>query len=171
MELITQLKQDGIAKGLCRLWQGKLKPGLSVGELARLYIDGIDFCISEDYPTLPFLREHFKGKCEEYGVFIDDELMAHNKPSMVLNGACKAMVDCDEYSVSNIYIRHTSKASVTVSGNAIATIDLFDKAELFLSVVNDGKAIVNVYGDEARLTNCTPSNGNIKVIKKERKTY
>jgi len=62
MELIEQLKTDGINKGLCRLWQRKLHNGLSTEELVKLYIKGIDFCISENYPTLDFLRENFKGK-------------------------------------------------------------------------------------------------------------
>lgn len=52
MEIVEQLKQDGIEKGLCRLWQMKLKSGLSVAELSDLYIRGIDFCVSEDYQLL-----------------------------------------------------------------------------------------------------------------------
>ena len=73
MEVVAQLKQDGIEKGLCRLWQMKLKSGLSVAELSDLYIRGIDFCVSEDYPTLDFMRSNFRGQCEPYGIYIDDE--------------------------------------------------------------------------------------------------
>lgn len=148
MELIQQLKQDGIDKGLCRLWQGKLRAGLSTEELAKLYIKGIDFCISEDYPTLNFLREHFKGKCEPFGVYVDDEIPSTaNKPDMVLNGACKAMLEYDGYSVSRLYVRHDSEVAVIVSDNAIVTIDLFDNATLHLSVIgNDANVSINAYG-------------------------
>lgn len=52
MELVQQLKEDGKAKGLCRMWQMKLKTGLDYEQLIQLYIRGIDFCISENYPTL-----------------------------------------------------------------------------------------------------------------------
>ena len=75
MELVQQLKEDGKAKGLCRMWQMKLRTGLDYEQLIQLYIKGIDFCISENYPTLDFIREHFKGKCEVYGVFVDDEVL------------------------------------------------------------------------------------------------
>ena len=68
MELIEQLKQDGIAKGLCQPWQNKLRDGVSMKRLVDLYVRGIDFCIKNDYPTLDFIRENFKGKCEPYGV-------------------------------------------------------------------------------------------------------
>lgn len=151
MELIEQLKSDGIDKGLCRPWQKKLKAGLSVAELAKLYIKGIDFCISEDYPTLDFLREHFKGACEPFGVYVDDEIPpTKNKPDMVLNGACKAMLEYDGYSVSRLYVRHDSEVAVIVSDNAIVTIDLFDNAKLHLSVVGKEAAVsVNVFGNNA----------------------
>ena len=94
MELVQQLKEDGKAKGLCRMWQMKLRTGLDYEQLIQLYIKGIDFCISENYPTLDFIREHFKGKCEVYGVFVDDEVTDKvNLPDVVLNGDCKAMLE------------------------------------------------------------------------------
>lgn len=149
MELIEQLKTDGINKGLCRLWQRKLHNGLSTEELVKLYIKGIDFCISENYPTLDFLRENFKGKSEPFGVFIDDELPPmKNEPDVVLNGACKAMLEYDGYSVSRLYVRHDSEVAVIVSDNAIVTIDLFDNATLHLSVIgNDANVSINAYGE------------------------
>lgn len=149
MELIEQLKTDGINKGLCRLWQRKLHNGLSTEELVKLYIKGIDFCISENYPTLDFLRENFKGKSEPFGVFIDDELPPmKNEPDVVLNGACKAMLEYDGYSVSRVYARHDSHSAVNVSDNAIVTIDAFDNSYLYVAVAGtDAKVLVNLYGN------------------------
>lgn len=147
MELVHQIKQDGIAKGLCRLWQMKLKPGLGVDSLAELYIRGIDFCIKNDYPTLDFLRTNFKGKCEDYGVYVDDEVVEKNRKDVVLNGSCKAMLEYDGFAVSNIYIRHNSKASVNVGDHAIVTIDIFDNSYLAIAVAGKyAKVLVNVYG-------------------------
>lgn len=148
MELIDQLKKDGIDKGLCRLWQGKLRNGMTTEQLAQLYIQGIDFCISEDYPTLDFLRTHFKGVCEPFGVFVDDCVTEReNAPDTVLNGACKAMLAYDGYTVSRLYVRHTSIAGVAAVDNAIVTIDLFNDAELHLAATGNAKVLVNVYGD------------------------
>lgn len=147
MELVHQIKQDGIAKGLCRLWQMKLKPGLGVDSLAELYIRGIDFCIKNDYPTLDFLRTNFKGKCEDYGVYVDDEVVEKNRKDVVLNGDCKAMLEYDGFAVSNIYIRHNSKSSVNVGDHAIVTIDIFDNSYLAIAVAGKyAKVLVNVYG-------------------------
>ena len=149
MDVIKELKNDGINKGLCRLWQMKLKPGLNVEELAKLYVRGIDFCIINDYPTLDFIRDNFKGKCELYGVFVDDEERSiKNLPDVVLNGNCKSMMEYDGYTVSRIYARHNSKVSVNVSDHAIVTIDAFDNTDLVVAVAGkDAQVMVNMYGD------------------------
>ena len=149
MELVQQLKEDGKAKGLCRMWQMKLRTGLDYEQLIQLYIKGIDFCISENYPTLDFIREHFKGKCEVYGVFVDDEVTDKvNVPDVVLNGDCKAMLEYDGYSVSRVYARHDSHSAVNVSDNAIVTIDAFDNSYLYVAVAGtDAKVLVNLYGN------------------------
>lgn len=168
MELIHKIKQDGIAKGLCRLWQMKLKPDLEVDALADLYIRGIDFCIKNDYPTLDFMRTNFKGKCEAYGVYVDDEVVERNRKDIVLNGDCKAMLEYDGFAVSSIYIRDNSKASVSVCDHAIVTIDVFDNSYLVVSVAgSDAEVLVNVYGNA---TVETVGDG-VKVIRTNKKTY
>lgn len=153
MELVEQLRKDGTDKGLCRLWQMKLRGNLGTEALVRLYIKGIDFCISEDYPTLDFLRTHFKGRCEPYGVYIDEDMpVLANKPDLVLNGVCRGMLEYDGYSVSRLYVRHDTEIAVNVSDHAVLTIDIFNKAKLHIAVIgNDANVILNVYGDNATI--------------------
>lgn len=153
MELVEQLRKDGTEKGLCLLWQRKLHGNLDTEALVKLYIKGIDFCICEDYPTLDFLRAHFKGSSEPYGVYIDEDMPTlANKPDLVLNGACRGMLEYDGYSVSRLYVRHSSETAVNVSDHAIVTIDLFDTSKLHLSVVgDDASVIINVYGSKAQI--------------------
>lgn len=168
MEPITQLRTDGAGKGLCRLYQMKLRDGLSVKELADLYKEGIDFCISNDYPTLDFLREHYKGRCEEYGVYVDEPTgQLLNVPYLVTNGACKLIAEYTGFSVARIFARHTTEGAVNVTDFAHVTIDLFDNAHLVVAVAgSDAQVFVNVYGD-ARVD--TIGSG-IKVNHKHKKT-
>lgn len=168
MELVQQLKKDGIDKGLCRLWQMKLRQDIDYKSLIELYIRGIDFCIMNDYPTVDFIREHFKGKCEEFGVFIDDDVEQKNAPNIVLNGNCRAFLEYDGYSVANIYARHNTRGSVNVSDNSIVTIDIFDDSDLNVATAgDDAKVFVNVYGN----ANVECLGSGIKVINKNKKTY
>ena len=130
------------------MWQMKLKQGLSVQSLVELFIRGIDFCIKKDYPTLGFMRKNFKGTCEAYGAYVDDEVVERNRQNVVLNGDCKAMLEYDGYVVSNIYIRHNSKAAVSVGDHAVVTIDAFDNSYLAIAVAgSDARVFVNVYGN------------------------
>lgn len=174
MELTEQLKKDGIDKGLCRLWQMKLKAGLTTKELVGLYIKGIDFCISNDYPTLDFLRAQFTGKCEPFGVFVDDDVPPlENEPNIVLNGKCRAMLEYNGYSVSNLFVRHDSECAVCVSDHAVATIDLFDNARLHLSIADsDAKVVVNIHGASATFDYVGGEKpDNLKLIYNNKTTY
>lgn len=172
MELVEQLRKDGTEKGLCRLWQMKLRGNLDTEALVKLYIKGIDFCICEDYPTLDFLRTHFKGNSEPYGVYIDEDMPTlANKPDLVLNGACRGMLEYGEYSVSRLYVRHTSEIVVNVSDHAILTIDLFDNSKLHLSVVgDDASVILNVYGSNATIDFVDGEKPNCVIVNYNNKT-
>lgn len=169
MELVDQLKQDGVAKGLCRIWRGKLRSGVSMEDLIKLYIKGIDFCISEDYPTLDFIRSNFKGKCEPYGAFVDDEISERkNAPDTVLNGFCKAMLEYDGYSVSRAFIRHDSQVAINASDYAMVTIDAFDNANLVVATAGqDAQVFVNLYGNAQ--AECIGAGIQVKRLNK--KTY
>ncbi len=169
MELNKQLKQDGIAVGLCAQYQGLLDRSDTVEKMVRLFIRGIDFCIKNDYPTLDFMRKNFKGKSEPFGAYVDDEITGlRNAPDIVMNGGCKALLEYDEYSVSRIYIRHSSQAAVNVSDHAIVTIDAFDNSHLVVAVAGgNAQVIVNKYGDAQ--VECIGSG--IKVNSINKKTY
>lgn len=169
MELAKQLKTDGIAKGLCQQYQGLIERCENTGQLVGLFFRGIDFCIKKDYPTLDFIRENFKGKCEAYGVFVDAEIQdLKNAENVALNGDCKAMLEYDGYSVSNLFVRHNSQVSVNVSGRAVLDIDAFDNSNLVVAVAgNTARVRVTLYGNAH--VQCMGSG--IKVIKKNQKTY
>lgn len=169
MGLIQQLKQDGVEKGLCQEWQNKLKEGVSMKRLVNLYVRGIDFCVGNDYPTLDFIRENFKGKCEPYGVFVDEkELQLLDVPDVVLQGECKGILTYDGYSVCRAYIRHSSDVTIKVSGNAHLTVDVFDDVTMKLDVVgSNARVLVNKYGD-ARVEF---SGVGVKVVSQNKKTY
>ena len=169
MNTIQQLKQDAISKGICSRWQSKFKDEMSLKRLVRMYVKGIDFCISEDYPTLAFLRTEMKGKCEPYGVFIDDIVQWHNASDVVLNGTCKAELKYNEYSVSRLYVRHDSTADVIVSGNALVTIDAFDNSVLNVVASEKCKVVIAQYGNSK--VNIKQGLENVSVKFMNKKTY
>ena len=167
--LIEQLKKDAIAKGLCELWQSKFKTDLSLEMLSKMYIKGIDFCISEDYPTLDFLRDEMKGQCELYGIFIDDIIQNSNLKDVVLNGNCKAELSYFGYSVCRIYARHGSVVNIEASENSYLTIDCFDNSVLNINTTDKSKVTVAQYGNS--IVNVRGNLENIVIRKMNKKTY
>lgn len=169
METILQLKVDGTNKGLCDQWQSKLTKTSGVKRLSDLFFRGIDFCISEDFPTLEFMRENFKGKAEKHGIFIDHEIKyEENFPHMVLNGDCNASLLYDQYNVSQLYVRHKSKVKVVVKDHAILTIDAFDDSQIDIETLsNSCKAFVNLYGN----ANVIHKGTRVVIRKKNKETY
>lgn len=171
-KLIQVLKSDAIGKGLCVPWQSKFKQGMSIEALVKMYIKGIDFCISENYPALDFLRTEFKGICEPYGVFIDESgISLHNHPDIVLNGTCSAELDYSGYSVSRIYARHESKIKVEASGNSRVTIDAFDKSHTVICAKDTSNVVISLYGTATvEILSQTPTS-KIKIIHTNKETY
>ncbi|MGE9617100.1 MAG: hypothetical protein ACQPRJ_06115 [Solitalea-like symbiont of Acarus siro] len=137
-----------------------------------MYVQGIDFCINNNYPSLEFLRQEFKGKGEPYGLFIDEtNLLLTNPKSVVLNGSCLASLNYDNYSVSRLYVRHDSKANITLIGNAILTIDAFDDSKLSVTVKDNSKAIIHLRGMAQAKTIKKDPQAGIKIIQTSTNTY
>lgn len=167
MELKDQLKSEGIAKGLCLAFQRKLDQCGSVADMAALFVQGIDFCVSNDYPTLDFMRK-YRGKCEPYGIFIDDDVDVSDMQDVVLNGKCRAFLSYGGYTVARVVARHDTQGAVNVSDYAHVTIDALDNSALTVAVAGScAKVLVNVYGDAQ--IKCIGSG--IQVINKLKKTY
>ncbi|MGV8135923.1 MAG: hypothetical protein AB2L20_11970 [Mangrovibacterium sp.] len=122
--------------------------------MARMFVKGIDFCISENYPTLEFLRQNFMGLLIEHNIFIDDkDIVRVNVPDVVLNGDCIANLFYSGYTVSRLYIRHDSKATILTDGHSILTIDAFDNATVNIDILESSKVIINLYGNAKAVPN------------------
>lgn len=169
MDLTLQIKQDGAAKGMCQTFQNLLTEGLPVQRLSTLFFKGIDFCISSDFPTLPFLRENIGNKGEEYGFYLDNRhIMEVNRQKLVLNGECRARVQYQNCNVGKLYVRHNSSAQLFVSGRSTVTIDAFDDSHLNIIVAGkDSQVFVYLYGNAT----CSFVGQGVKVTHKNKTTY
>ena len=70
MEVNKRLARDAKKKGICEEWYGRLIDTKGKDELIKMYLEGIDFCLSNEYPSNEFIRQHFVGACEAYGVAV-----------------------------------------------------------------------------------------------------
>ena len=108
MDLAKELARQAKKKGICKPWYNELKSlnGDNINAMAQMYLKGIDFCLANDYPDNGFIRTHFKGKMEQYGVFLDDDIKIENKPKCVCLGATCGRIEITGFNVCEIYAKH-----------------------------------------------------------------
>lgn len=165
--LTGELKRMGLPNHLCDPWQQMLDDARDKETLVRMYLRGIDFCLAYDYPGIDYMKRHFKGMCEPFGVFVDEPVQVCNADKVVAVGGCVGTVDYDGYEVGQVFVKHDSRLAVIAAGNALVTVDCFDRSTV--DVLAKGSALVTVYRYGDAVVNVC--GGNVKVIDKHSKTY
>lgn len=162
--------KSALAHNICSEGLERLTNGRNMGELMELYIDGLDFCLSEDFPSLNYMRENVKGMTEAYGVFVDGDYSSTNKKLTVLLGNSTAQLSFDGYSVGEVYVKHTGNVTVKATDNAVVRIDCFDISHVKINASGSAKVFINMYGNAAVNHNAI-EGARVKVTEKGRKSY
>ena len=92
MKIGKELAKQAKTIGICEEWYSQLITTNDVEKLAEMYLKGIDFCLSNEYPSIDFMRKNFKGKIEIFGIHIDRKINAVNEKTVVALGTCSGMV-------------------------------------------------------------------------------
>lgn len=144
MSIQEELKQQAIEYGLCEQWQQEWGDP-TTADLCDKYIRGLDFCIKHEYPTVEYLDEHFKGKVEQYGIYINEEATSIGQTDVVVNGDSK--VDIYSPIVSSIYVRHNSKIRLYVPAQAFVYVSMFNDCTVEVIEKGEGaKICVSLFG-------------------------
>ncbi len=170
MNLAKTLAKEAKRKGICESWHARLMKLESKQAMVSMYVKGIDFCLSNDYPSNDFIRANFKGSMEDFGVFLDDNINTTNFPRCVALGATHGRVEVSSYNVCEVFAKHQSNIEVIAKGNAFVEIDIFDDATLTISAQDRAKVHINRYGGTIN-TNPTQGSAIVKIVEKHKKTY
>ncbi|WP_114937579.1 hypothetical protein [Mucilaginibacter endophyticus] len=163
------LKKAKIA-GICDEWAGLVGSTDSVDELLQLYKKGIDFCLEKNFPSNKDLLRLGGNRLTLHGIYIDKDVTACKGDFIVLLGGSSAKVEIDGYEASQLFVKHSSKAKISVYDNAFVVIDCFDNAVLDITASGNSKVMVNVY-QYAQVTHNAKDNSIIKVVHKNKKSY
>ena len=169
MEIGKELAKQAKIKGICEDWYKDLKVTNDTGKLLTMYVKGIDFCLSKDWPDNEYIRAKFKGKMEEFGIHLDEEFNCINNKRVIALGKCTGNISNDGYTVSEVFLKHDSVVTIHAKGDSFTMIDMFDNSCLSIAAHDNAKVVINHYGGE--ITFDKFENAQIKVKEKERKTY
>lgn len=169
MILSKELARQAKAKGICTPWHKELLTLQDKEAMVEMYLRGIDFCLSNNYPSNDFIRTHFKGIMEKHGVFLDDNIMVENKPKCVCLGATYGRVEVNGFEVCEVFAKHNSELNVIAKDNAFVVIDIFDDSVVSIHASDRAKVCVNHYG--GTINRNAMDDAIVKIREKNKKTY
>lgn len=169
MNLSHELAKQAKKHGICEDWYLTLKNEDNVNAMLEMYIKGIDFCLSNDYPSNHFIEKNFKGKMEKHGIHLDEIINIQNEAKVIALGKTFGTVEITGYVISEIFIKNNSEIVLTVKGNSFVMVDVFDDAKITVFAFDDAKVCVNHYGGKVHQS--LKDNSQIKIIEKNKKTY
>ena len=169
MKLNNKLAEMARKAGICEEWFTRLMSTEDKDKLIKMYLEGIDFCLSNEYPDNEFIRRHFVGTCEAYGIYLDEQIATLNSMHVVALGCCTGTAEYTDFVVGQVFVKHTGKLTITASGNSFIMVDVFDEAQIEIQATDNAKVCVNQYG--GNISEKKDGNAVVKVIRKQSKTY
>lgn len=165
------LARDAKKKGICEEWHKELLRTTEKEDMIRMYIRGIDFCIANNYPSHDYMRQHFKGVMEQFGVFLDDTIDEVNPENAICHGTTSGSITFYGYATGEVIVKDKSEITISVSDNAFVMVDIFDDAVVDITASDEAKVCVNRYAGGSIINTTKTDNATIKEVRKVSKTY
>lgn len=180
MEEITptlheRLIKDAFLKGICPDGLIKLQQAKTFEDLYQLFIQGLDFCLDKDFPSVDMLCHHLGRYPRVYGIYANQgriSLMLNNpdKPTILL-GKNDIRIRKDGYNSQPIYAKGDTTIRLAVHGATYTDIDLFRGSHLDLVAYDSAMVRINLYKGATLNIKASDNQKNVKVIKHDKETY
>lgn len=149
-EINDYLKRKAINLGLCKEWTSQWG-NPCMDDLVEMYIEGIDFCILNNYPSNDYIEDIFGKVAENHGVFTNTTIDVTNPDVAILNGKTKGYIKLTGYASRDIYARHNSVVTIEITDQARAFIRVFDNASVKVINSTNNKIFVYKYSDKTTI--------------------
>jgi len=170
MKLAKELAKQAAKLGACPEGYSGLKNLSDKKGLIEMYLSNLEFCLSHDFPDNAFIRKHFSGLMEDYGIFLDDAIALSNPSKCIALGQTTGSIILDGYAAAEIFVKHTARLNIVAKDKAFAMIDVFDQAEVVCEVYGAAKVVINKYG-AATVSAKQYDAGLLKITDKRKNTY
>lgn len=171
MDLAKELARRAKKDGICKPWYNELKSLQDKKAMIEMYLKGIDFCLANDYPGNDFIRKHFKGEMEQFGIFLDDEISIENPRKCVCLGMTSGCIIANGFNACEIFAKHNAKLDIYAKDNAFVVIDVFDESKVRIHASDRAKVCVNRYIGSNAVIKDEADEAFVKIHEKQKKTY
>ena len=148
------LKTEAMKRGLCQQWTEEWGDGFDTDELLDRFIQGLDFCIENDFPSPPFIKENFEREVlEEKHIYVDNENISTGGWSgvSVVMGQSYGEMNFDGHDVVTLWVRHDSELLVTSIDHACVLIHCLDNCKVRIEQGRTAKVVVRKHSDACEI--------------------
>lgn len=149
-DLSARMRDEAIGLGLCKQWTEEWGDA-GKHAMCEKFIDGLDFCINHNWPSVDVIKNEFGDVMHEYGIYADESVNIDGEGTIVLNGHCEGSIGVTDTSVGNIYVRHSSEARINVKDYAYVHINVYDNASVVVSCEATARCFVYHYGGQVKV--------------------
>ena len=130
-ELGVTLRDMGRAMGMCDKFYDRWVDGIDIDTMLDMYLRGLDFCVEKDFPPLDFIRRNFDiGDLHRHHIYIDEEVHLEGESGdYIFLGGCTGAVHFPDFSITSVYLRHTSDLKIRGDGFSRVFVTLYEDAE------------------------------------------
>jgi len=162
-----ELAKQGRKKGMCKEYLYKLPTITDRRELADFFIREIDFCLTNDFPSLDFIHEHFRDISADFGVYTTGQYSEENKRHLVAIGTAEGSLRVNGFNVAEVFVKDQAYMNLRASDNSFVMVDIYS-GRIHVQAFHNARVVINHYG--GLVSHETTENGFVKIIRKTKKS-
>jgi len=127
--MISELKNILKKEGHCRQSRKDLDNVNSFGYLMQMMFDYKIELAKKHFPAIDFVEKHFnhiRDVARSYGFFYNEKSIIKNVGRVVLTGSSNCDIVVDNYTISEVILRHSSHAKIHLSKHGMLRIYVCD---------------------------------------------
>lgn len=140
-KLIQRIYKQAHKMGACDKFTGNE----TLEELVQLMFtpQGVEFCLTNNFPDLATLRKFKDTHPERLGVYIDcGEITLQEPQTAFLIGNTTATVKCRETARKRLYLMHGANAHVLAGGFTVVRVEKDDASQVTMQVKDNAKILM-----------------------------
>lgn len=131
--------------GLCNEWYSEWEDDTPIDTLLDKYVNGLDFCIENDYPSLDFIREHFDMEdLHRHHIYLDEDVDISDAGhgTWIFLGHCTGSISFKHFAAASVYVRHTSVLDVHSTDYTVVYVSAYEEG---WGMFDSGGGVMKVY--------------------------
>ena len=160
-ELNKELKNQAIALGLCKQWQGSWEKDWSKEKMVERMYNGLDFCLKHHWPSNEFITKHFDlDFLRQSNILVSDKYSVCNPKQSLVLGSSEATFRYNAWNNGAIHIRDNSSVKVYARNKSFVIVHLYEKA--YIEAEQTDKATIVIIKHSPDVTIIADKNIKVK---------